>query len=51
MTGPVSGVGRMAGRLAAAAQNALELARFGVLDIGEQPSPFEVTHTWPPSNR
>ena len=38
-------VGRVAGRLAAAAQNALEVARFGGLDTGEQPSPFEVAHT------
>lgn len=42
---PVPDVGRVAGRLAAAAQNALEVARFGGLDTGEQPSPFEVTNT------
>src|SRR5947209_3581815 len=33
---------RPAGRLGAAAQNALEVARFGGLNIDEQPSPFEV---------
>ncbi len=33
---------RPAGRLGAAAQNALEVARFGGLETGEQPSPFEV---------
>ena len=31
-----------AARLGAAAQNALEVARFGGLETGEQPSPFEV---------
>jgi putative long chain acyl-CoA synthase len=45
MIGPVADVGRVAGRLAAAAQNALEVARFGGLDTGEEPSPFEVAHT------
>ena len=35
LTQPVS-------RLGAAAQNALEVARFGGLNIDEQPSPFEV---------
>src|SRR5579875_1051849 len=30
------------GRLGAAAQNALEVARFGGLATGEEPSPFEV---------
>src|SRR5690242_18441756 len=30
------------GRLGAAAQNALEVARFGGLDTDEQPSPYEV---------
>ncbi len=35
LTGPV-------GRLGAAAQNALEVARFGGLDTDEQPSPYEV---------
>jgi putative long chain acyl-CoA synthase len=33
---------RPLGRLGAAAQNALEVARFGGLDTGEQPSPYEV---------
>ena len=33
-----------AGRLA---QNALEVARFGGLETGEQPSPFEVVSTRP----
>jgi putative long chain acyl-CoA synthase len=35
VTGPI-------GRLSAAAQNALEVARFGGLDTDEQPSPYEV---------
>src|SRR5689334_11437219 len=35
ITGPAS-------RLGAAAQNALEVARFGGLETDEQPSPFEV---------
>ena len=35
-------VARPAARLGAAAQNALEVARFGGLDTGEQPSPYEV---------
>jgi putative long chain acyl-CoA synthase len=35
ITGPI-------GRLGAAAQNALEVARFGGLDTDEQPSPYEV---------
>src|SRR5438477_12463647 len=33
---------RPVGRLGAAAQNALEVARFGGLDTGEEPSPYEV---------
>jgi putative long chain acyl-CoA synthase len=33
---------RPVGRLGAAAQNALEVARFGGLDTDEQPSPYEV---------
>ena len=33
---------RPVGRIGAAAQNALEVARFGGLDTDEQPSPFEV---------
>ncbi len=33
---------RSAARLGAAAQNALEVARFGGLDTGQQPSPYEV---------
>src|SRR3954467_9496288 len=36
-----------AGRLGAAAQNALEVARFGGLETGEKPSPFEVVSTRP----
>ena len=36
-----------AGRLGAAAQNALEVARFGGLETDEQPSPFEVVSTRP----
>ena len=36
-----------AGRLGAAAQNALEVARFGGLETEEQPSPFEVVSTRP----
>ncbi len=36
-----------AGRLGAAAQNALEVARFGGLQTDEQPSPFEVVATRP----
>ncbi len=35
---------RPVGRLGAAAQNALEVARFGGLETDEQPSPYEVTH-------
>jgi putative long chain acyl-CoA synthase len=35
-------VTRPATRLGAAAQNALEVARFGGLETGEQPSPYEV---------
>ena len=38
LTGP-------AGRLGAAAQNALEVARFGGLETDEQPSPFDVVST------
>jgi putative long chain acyl-CoA synthase len=37
-----SAVTRPAARLGAAAQNALEVARFGGLETGEQPSPFDV---------
>ncbi len=37
-----SAVTRPAARLGAAAQNALEVARFGGLETGEEPSPFEV---------
>ncbi|MEY2472608.1 MAG: putative long chain acyl-CoA synthase [Actinomycetota bacterium] len=33
------------GRVGATAQNALEVARFGGLDTGEEPSPYEVTVT------
>jgi putative long chain acyl-CoA synthase len=40
LTGP-------AGRLGAAAQNALEVARFGGLETDERPSPFEVVSTSP----
>ena len=36
-----------AGRLGAAAQNALEVARFGGLETDEQPSPFEVVSAKP----
>ena len=36
-----------AGRLGAAAQNALEVARFGGLETGEESSPFEVVATRP----
>jgi putative long chain acyl-CoA synthase len=36
LTGPVS-------RIGAAAQNALEVARFGGLDTDEEPSPYEIT--------
>jgi putative long chain acyl-CoA synthase len=36
-----------AGRLGAAAQNALEVARFGGLETGEESSPFEVVSTRP----
>ncbi len=36
-----------AARLGAAAQNALEVARFGGLETDEQPSPFEVVSTRP----
>lgn len=35
-------IARPAGRIGAAAQNALEVARFGGLETDEQPSPFEV---------
>ena len=37
-----SAVTRPAARLGAAAQNALEVARFGGLETGEEPSPYEV---------
>ena len=36
-----------AGRLGAAAQNALEVARFGGFETDEQPSPYEVVSTRP----
>jgi putative long chain acyl-CoA synthase len=36
------GVARRAARVGAAAQNALEIARFGGLDTGEEPAPFDV---------
>ena len=36
-----------ASRVASAAQNALEVARFGGLDTGEEPSPFEVVTEHP----
>ncbi|MGH9136355.1 MAG: AMP-binding protein [Acidimicrobiales bacterium] len=36
------GVARLAGRLGAAGQNALEVARFGGLDTEEESSPYEV---------
>ncbi len=36
-----------AGRIGAAAQNALEVARFGGLETDEQPSPFKVVSTRP----
>ena len=36
-----------AGRLGAAAQNALEVARFGGFETDEEPSPFEVVSTRP----
>ncbi len=39
LPGPVSNA---VGRVGAAAQNALEVARFGGLETGEEPSPFEV---------
>jgi putative long chain acyl-CoA synthase len=39
---PGPGARRAAGRLAAAAQNALEVARFGGLNTGDDPSPYEV---------
>jgi hypothetical protein len=35
-------IARPASRLGAAAQNAFEVARFGGLETGEEPSPFEV---------
>jgi putative long chain acyl-CoA synthase len=41
------GFTRSLGRVAAAAQNALEIARFGGLDTGEQPSPYEVVAAQP----
>ena len=37
-----SALTRPAGRLGATAQNALEVARFGGLETGEEPSPYEV---------
>ena len=38
------GIARSAARLGAAAQNALEVARFGGLDTGEEPAPYTVTN-------
>ena len=35
-------IARPLARVGAAAQNALEVARFGGLETGEEPSPFEV---------
>ncbi|MEO7198195.1 MAG: alpha/beta fold hydrolase, partial [Solirubrobacterales bacterium] len=40
-------IGGPAGRLGAAAQNALEVARFGGLETDEEPSPYEVVSTRP----
>src|SRR5688500_6327887 len=40
-------LGLAADRVSAAARNALEVARFGGLDTGEEPSPFDVAHEHP----
>lgn len=40
-------VGRLAEVVSAAARNALEVARFGGLDTGEEPSPYDVVHERP----
>ncbi len=44
---PLRHVARVLGRAGAAAQNALEIARFGGLDTGEQPTPYEVVARTP----
>jgi putative long chain acyl-CoA synthase len=40
-------IAKSASRIGATAQNALEVARFGGLETGEQPSPFEVVASRP----
>lgn len=40
-------VGKFAELVSAAARNALEVARFGGLDTGEEPSPYDVVHERP----
>jgi putative long chain acyl-CoA synthase len=40
---------RPVARAGAAAQNALEVARFGGLETGEEPAPYEIAIPAPPS--